>query len=73
MAIVWRILRWFGVTVWFGIWACGISYLLWSGTIVDPRDPFAGWMSNLGCVLLIVGWIGFSIYYAITDEFPDGW
>ncbi|MBK5232191.1 MAG: hypothetical protein JJE13_04315 [Thermoleophilia bacterium] len=73
MAIIWRILRWLAVTVWFGAWACGISYLLLSDTIIDPRDPFPEWMSNLGCGMLVLGWLGLSVYYAINDDFPESW
>ena len=72
MGAIWRILRWFAFTIWFGVWACGISYLILSGTVVDPRDPFASWFSYIGCGVLILSWLSFSIYYAFTDEFPDG-
>lgn len=73
MANFWRFLRLLAVTVWFGIWVCGLSYLLLSGTVVDSRDVGPAWMSQFGCVLLIIGWLGLSICFAFHDDFPDSW
>ncbi|MEX0620421.1 MAG: hypothetical protein WD181_02460 [Solirubrobacterales bacterium] len=66
-----RFLRWLLVTVWFGIWALGPAYLFASGTIVDPRNIFGNFLSLVGCVMLVLGWLAVTIYFAVFDDLPS--
>jgi hypothetical protein len=70
MQIAARIARATLVTVWFGIWCLGPVVLLYMG-IDDPRDIFPNLLSVVGCVVLVLGWLYISIYFAIFDQLPD--
>jgi hypothetical protein len=70
LRIIGRIARALAVTVWFGIWSLGPAVLLYLG-FDDPRDPFPYLFSAVGCLVLALGWLYISIYFAIFDELPE--
>lgn len=44
--------------LWLTFWFGGFAYCYWFVGILDPRDPFANWISDLGAILVFpFGWI----------------
>jgi len=70
LRIIGRIARAMAVTIWFGIWFLGPSVLLYMG-FNDPRDIFPHLLSAIGCLVLALGWLYISVYFAIFDEMPE--
>jgi hypothetical protein len=64
-----RITRAVAVTVWFGIWFLGPVVLLYMG-LEDPRDIFPGLLSAVGGLVMVLGWLYISVYFAIFDQLP---
>lgn len=70
LQILGRIARAVAVTVWFGIWFLGPSVLFFMG-VDDPRDIFPNLLSAVGCLVLALGWLYISVYFAIFDQLPE--